>query len=331
MNSNTVEQELPENIEVVTPGTLLREAREALGLSRDAVASKLNLRLSQISAIEENEFDELPSITFARGYLRSYAKTVHISESEVLAAFEYWSSAEQQQLEMQSFSHRASQRAQDNWLLIVGYVIVILLVASAVFWWMQQNEPDATVTQPQSNPTEVAAGQAEPVADEQNDTNPPPRPQSRPAGEQSSVADGGTVDALTQVADSDNLQTDLQPLVDTAQVDAPITDDAIQIDGSSAENSEPAETPSEPKLAHLELRFSGDCWINIEDASGERIAIGTKTKGHLTSVEGVPPFTIKLGKPDVVTIYLNGEQRQIPYYPKGSIANFELDLKPTDP
>ena len=98
-------EEVTENIEVVTPGALLKEARVSLQLTPVDIAKRLNLKDTLIEDIENNEFDDMPSITFARGYLKGYAKLVHVSESEVIEAFEYLSTAEQQQLEMQSFSH----------------------------------------------------------------------------------------------------------------------------------------------------------------------------------------------------------------------------------
>ena len=57
------------------PGTLLRQAREDRGWSVAEVAGKLHLTESAIVNLEADRYDELPGVTFVRGYIRSYAWT----------------------------------------------------------------------------------------------------------------------------------------------------------------------------------------------------------------------------------------------------------------
>ena len=55
-NSNLNEEvtELSEDIEVVSPGAMLRDARMALSLSQEHIASKLNFKVSLVKDIEDN-------------------------------------------------------------------------------------------------------------------------------------------------------------------------------------------------------------------------------------------------------------------------------------
>lgn len=289
-------EELSENIEVVTPGDMLREARLALQFTPEEVCAKLNLRESLIDAIEANEFDEIPSVTFTRGYLKAYAKLVGISEDDVIEAFEYLNTVEQNQLEMQSFSNRSSKKAADNWLSIVSMLVALLLIALAVMFWWQRNEAlEAEQTPTVQEEVKPAEQQDKPIVDEQ-------------AAELTDASSDFTGSSLVEQSD------------EAIDQEAP---SSVQADNeNNVQEVQASET--QPVLSQLELRFSDSCWINISDATGERIAIGTKVKGHVTAVQGVAPFTIKLGKPDVVTIYLNGNEKKIPYYAKGSVANFVL-------
>ncbi|WP_424946202.1 helix-turn-helix domain-containing protein [Candidatus Spongiihabitans sp.] len=68
-----------------TAGEMLSSAREALRLSVEDVASNLNLGVDAIDALERNQYDRLPSCTFARGYLRAYARLLHLDADEVIA------------------------------------------------------------------------------------------------------------------------------------------------------------------------------------------------------------------------------------------------------
>ena len=56
------------------PGELLRQAREKREWSQAEVARKLNLTVSSLNHVETGAFDKLPGHTFARGYIRAYAK-----------------------------------------------------------------------------------------------------------------------------------------------------------------------------------------------------------------------------------------------------------------
>ena len=55
-------------------GALLREAREAAGMSIDAVAQQLKLAPRQVQALEDGDFAHLPGRTFVRGFMRNYAR-----------------------------------------------------------------------------------------------------------------------------------------------------------------------------------------------------------------------------------------------------------------
>ncbi len=55
-------------------GALLRVAREATGMSIDAVAQNLKLAPRQVKALEEGDYAHLPGRTFIRGFVRNYAR-----------------------------------------------------------------------------------------------------------------------------------------------------------------------------------------------------------------------------------------------------------------
>ncbi len=66
--------------EALTTGARLRNAREQLGLSQQAVAERLCLKVSTVRDIEEDKAPADLASTFLRGYIRSYARLVHIPE-----------------------------------------------------------------------------------------------------------------------------------------------------------------------------------------------------------------------------------------------------------
>ncbi len=70
----------------VEVGAALREARERMGMSVDEVAGRLKFAPRQITALENGELDQLPQLTFVRGFVRSYARLLQLDEKPLLDA-----------------------------------------------------------------------------------------------------------------------------------------------------------------------------------------------------------------------------------------------------
>lgn len=68
------------------PGRLLREAREARGLSVFEVAQSLKFSPRQIETLEADHYEALPpGTTFLRGFVRGYAKLLKLDPASMLA------------------------------------------------------------------------------------------------------------------------------------------------------------------------------------------------------------------------------------------------------
>lgn len=68
-------------------GQFLREKREERRMSVAEVARATRVPVSSVERIEADQFDELPAEVFVRGFLKSYARAVGVSEDEVLARY----------------------------------------------------------------------------------------------------------------------------------------------------------------------------------------------------------------------------------------------------
>jgi len=65
-------------------GAMLAAAREAAGLSIDAVAGQLKLAPRQVRAIEAGDFAALPGRTFVRGFARNYARLLGLDAASAI-------------------------------------------------------------------------------------------------------------------------------------------------------------------------------------------------------------------------------------------------------
>ena len=71
----------------LTPGTLLKTAREAQELSEREVADRLHLMPGYPAIIERDDYQALRHPAFARGYVKAYGKLVGVDEKRLLDAF----------------------------------------------------------------------------------------------------------------------------------------------------------------------------------------------------------------------------------------------------
>ncbi|MBP6913288.1 MAG: helix-turn-helix domain-containing protein [Candidatus Levybacteria bacterium] len=66
---------------------ILKEERERKGLSVEDVVSATKIRKSFINAIEKGEFQQLPSETYALGFVKNYAHFLGLSEGRAAALY----------------------------------------------------------------------------------------------------------------------------------------------------------------------------------------------------------------------------------------------------
>jgi cytoskeleton protein RodZ len=317
---NTTTDDLPEDLEIVGPGKLLAAAREKSGLTMQQVADKLNFRLVLVEKIEKDQFDRTLPATFNRGYLKNYAKLVHIPEQEILDSYDRICVAQQQDtglqsVVMQSFSKETEKQAENNRLMWVSYLILAVLVGSTLMWWLQVDNTNATKKN-QNATEEVVASTAN--KDIQAD----------------SVNTGNVTIVDTNTAGI--VDENESELIDEGSTfsEEGITEGDFQIADTAGNNAETAIVdtfnPITENLAgpvDVSFTFLGDCWVNIYDATGERIAWGIKKAEYEMSISGQPPFSITLGKPELVSIVYDGVAVDMSNFSRGNIAKFTLPLE----
>ena len=64
-------------------GQLLRQTREEKGISLDQVAEDTRIRVSYLEALEQEDYDGLPTPGHVHGFLRNYALYLGLDLDEV--------------------------------------------------------------------------------------------------------------------------------------------------------------------------------------------------------------------------------------------------------
>lgn len=323
---------------IVGPGAILKEAREIRGLSEQQVADKLNFRLRLVQNIEVDIFDRSLPEAFNRGYLKSYAKLVNIPETVVLNSYDQLAEVQNQCAGMQSFSKGTEKQAEHKLLMWITYLILAIFLTATVVWWLQtpseQPEPiesenvnlvaKASATKETNNniPTTTSAITNESNLDDSGVT------------ENNAVSEGETFDVNDELNTSTENATNTETVnIETEQLDngvsSAIPSETVESSNVESITDESITEESETSLiANVVFTFSGDCWVNIYDATGERVAWGVKKSGYVMKISGQAPFSITLGKPELVAIDYNDLAVDMTGFNAGNIAKFSLPMTP---
>jgi cytoskeleton protein RodZ len=314
-------EELSEDMEVMGPGQILSDARKKMGLSQDDVALKLNFRTTLVNEIENEVFDTSMPETFNRGYLRNYAKLVNVSQEDVMASYDQLNVAKTQASELQSFSKGTEKLAESNRIMWISYLILAILIGSTVVWWMQNNTEESlneTVSTKKESADNIEKQQPDLL--EKTTISPMLTPAVENTNTDNTIEKASApVAALNQ--DSLNITNPVMPIENIQVNEEAATQTETPLVSEITETIE-----SEVTLTNVTFTFSGDCWVNISDATGERIAWGVKKLGYVMKISGQAPFNVTLGRPELVAIDFSDEIIDMSQFNAGNIAKFTLPV-----
>jgi cytoskeleton protein RodZ len=300
--------ELIEDMELVSPGAMLREARKALLLSQEHIANKLKFKVGIVQNIENDTFDPLMPVTFNRGYLVNYAKLVGVEVEDVLASYDALDAATIQRTEMLSFSRETAKQAEHSLVMWLSYFIVAVLIGLTILWWQQQSRQQES-RQQENDSSSVTPSTI--LVKKNNDGVVLGNVQFTSTNEDKTLTDNN---------DKTNVDISAAPLalaLDTEQSVSNVSTDAVVNDVSPL---------TAPMISTAVFTFYSDCWVNIFDATGERLAWGVKKSGYVMTIQGKAPLSIIVGKPELTSIIFNGQPVDMSAFNVGNIAKFNLPI-----
>ncbi|TPV43322.1 cytoskeleton protein RodZ [Pantoea deleyi] len=303
-----------ENSALHSTGERLRLAREQMGLTQQNVAERLCLKLTTVRDIEEDKSPVDLASTFLRGYIRSYARLVHIPEEELLPMMAKQTPVRAAKIApMQSFSLGKRRKKRDGWLMIFTWLVLFVVVGLTGAWWWQNHKASqddlVSVTDQngsgdnsQSIPLgETSGDSATPAApDESNNAASDNSAASTPAtAAPAASASNSTATTQPDAASNTVVSPSQAPAENTAAAPAATssTGTASQMPVGAAAVSEPAADPNA-----VVMTFSADCWLEVSDATGKKLFSGTQRSGGKLSLAGTPPYRLKIGAPSAVQV-----------------------------
>ncbi|WP_447787017.1 RodZ domain-containing protein [Pseudomonas germanica] len=332
----------------VNPGETLRQARESNGWSLAEVALKLNLTVTSLSNLEAGAFDKLPGHTFARGYIRAYAKLLGMDQTVLVQQFDQSTGTDSQGSNVHALGRiEEPVRVSHTILRIVSLLLLIAVIGGGFVWWQDQTSlrtKDLTSLAPEHVEVEGADGTTQ--------IHPIDEPEDQAVEENQS--DSSTALALPQsetTAESTGAEAAAPATAPAAPVAPAVTPTApahtpapvVANPATPAPTvpATPAPTVTAPVVAatpapaaeaaapvagdgQVQLQFSADCWAQVTDGRGKVLFSGLKHKGDNVTVSGKPPLAVRLGVARAAQVSYNGQPVDIAPFTSGETARLKL-------
>jgi cytoskeleton protein RodZ len=336
-------------------GEEFTRARIACAMEQREAAKAMGISLMTLQALESGDFQRIGSPLLVRGHLSRYAQLLDLPEQPILDRYEQAIAAELAATSTRDGGARRRGRAT-GWLKWVSYGLIPVFLGGLSWLSLDRlgsspepvqesaapiaeaspEQPIATASPPESGPVQdQVVGDPVPAADVTEpspvDTDAPPQLGQAVAVDAGSETPGRD-DAGEATFAPAATESPSEAMAAASETREPETADA-EVAAGSAEPMSSAPTAgggSGVEKPHgksqLLLRFSEDCWLEIRDAEGNRLAYGLAKQGTTTTVSGPAPFSLVLGYAPGVEIELDGSpvDRGLFVPARGAVSRFSL-------
>jgi cytoskeleton protein RodZ len=334
-NREARQEELPAAAAPVTvaagpsPGTRLREAREALGMSIADAAQAIRLSARQIGQLEADAWDQLPGETFVRGFLRNYARLLKLDPEPLLAtvhnqlpqAIELPESTDE---EIPVEGSSAGQMVS----ILAGAGLLLLAAVLVYLFWPPAAPQRATPPRAPALAAPTAPDAAPPPAAIPAEASAPPAAASQVAGSAGADAPGVPAPAGAPAAPSAVVAAPVAtpPAVDPPRATTPVAA-ASAVEPAEGANSDPARpfvVVDGPQRA-VRIAVRELSWVEVRDAGGNTLLAYNFAPGTVRNVRGVAPLEIIVGNAAGVDVSVDGKPVDVAARARANVAKLAVE------
>jgi len=310
-------------------GAALREARETLGMSVEEVAIRLKFSPRQITALEEENFEQLPQLAFVRGFVRSYARLLQIAEEPLLEALPGTPARETAPAKRtrEDVLPGDSGMRKQNLLWLTGALAVALVIVFLA-WKHDAGEvvpkpaagaKNGTEAKPAPEAQNGEASQSSELrkAVSENQTGPENQAASeiRPG---SGTKSGSTMKSAKESTTAASVPETPNFAAAKPAARAAVPASAVAVSKEAAPHK---QRPAQP----VRLEFDEDSWVEIKDGDGKILLSMVGKQGSSRSVSGSPPLSLTIGNAKGVRVYYKDESVDLGTHADQDVAHLRLE------
>jgi cytoskeleton protein RodZ len=315
------------------PGETLRQARESKGWSVAEVATQLNLTSQRLSQLEEGAFDKLPGATFARGYIRAYAKLLELDQNRLVLAFDQFTGTDASGSNVHALGRiEEPVRYSQSILRLVSFVLLLALVGGGFLWW-QDKGSDTALRLLDQGIEHVEVEAADGTTEIHSLAEPEDQAVAAAQVDESSTSlllptepgeEAEPVQATTEQAPQPPVAAETRSAAPTPVPTPAPAQSQVPVAAEQAQAVAPVAAA--PGHGQLKVQFSADCWTQVTDADGKVLLSGLKRGGDQLELSGKPPLELRLGFARGAQVTYNGESVNVAAHMTGETARLKLGL-----
>lgn len=302
----------------VNPGELLHAERLRVGFTSDEVATHLRLSKTTLGFLEEGKFDRLPGDTFARGYIRAYARLLKLDPNRLVLEYDRYVGIGMRESQVHTINRvsSASRRGPRLAMTLTTVAVIAVMVLLGLWWWSESR--DTVNRMETSMAADLQAGD-----DVQVDSMVFTDELARPDEELDEISDEVIVGSLEQI--------DAQPaVIDGTEATAALSDELQPEDATGAEDNQSATTAEQVATATTEqsglvMSFTDSCWVQVSGPDGKILHSGQLHQGDRLHIDQPGPFDLVVGAAAAVSkIEYNGAPVELKVNRQSGVARLRL-------
>lgn len=315
----------------MTAGTLLRQAREAAGLSLAGLAAALKVPAPKLEALEADDYAAFQDHVFMRALAQSVCRTLRMDSASVLALLprtQLKSLADDRgsinaTFKERSFKATGTSLGRENGSRKVAIIVLLLLAAAAAVYFLPKHEGDAE--EPQAGASDAAAlvqpagTVSEPVAAQEPVAPAATTPADVPAASASASASAPASASASAPATSAPAAAAVPAPASTTTSAAPAAD--APADGAAATS---AATAAQTPGGVLVMKANAQSWVQVKDSSGRVVLQKTLAAGESIGAEGALPLSVIVGNASGTEVRVRGELLEVAKTTRDNVARFEV-------
>lgn len=317
------------------PGEALRKAREGRSMSLADVAAALHLSTKTLQNLESGAFDRLPGHTFARGYIRAYAKLLGMDQERLVLEFDQATGSDAKGSSVNSLGQiEEPARGSHGLLRLLSLAVLAALILVGFLWWQDASVPKDELALPtgiQQVEVESADGttqvhpleledQAVEVAREETASGQSANDVSLDATV-AAAADDAKEETATAVAAS---AAAVEPVATGTSMAATVTGAEVVAPVVTAPASTVKEVAVGAGEGLLAIRFTANCWTQVTDANGKVLLSGLRRPGEDIQLAVKLPLELRLGFASAARVTFNGSVVDTKPFLTGETARLKL-------
>lgn len=309
-------------------GEQLRAARLAGQFAIEDIAAEIKIKTQHLLAIEESRFGDLPSRTYAVGFVRAYASTLGLDVDALVADCrrEVALSMPQKQPQMIMPEAVAEQPLPSSSLVVMTAALAFLL--SAVGYVFTR---DTVETAPIAPPAISQTSEQKPVASQAAQQPVQAQPQVQPQQVQPQIQPQLTQQQQQMQQQAQQPVVQAVPHEEPAQVDTAVVD-TTHVSSGFLQKGLVAPNPTAPGVAgkapapsRIKLKAVDETTVQIFDASGRMIAERVINKGEAFYVPDKAGLTLATTNAGALHMQIDGREMQPLGDPDEAMHNIPLN------